>query len=576
MKAGARRLLALENGSLLGAGLVGVAVAGYLLRVVVWLCSEGSNDIRTWNLFAESVVEHGLARTYVLNSYFNHPPLMGLWGAAALKLSELSAVSFDRVFKLPSLIAELATGYLLYGAWRRRGEPLTALRALALYAASLCAILISAYHGNTDAIYFCFAFLAADLLERRSPFWSGFALGAAVNVKLIPVLIGLPLASRCRDRRELIRFVLGGLCAMTPFAVLLLVMSSAERRAFIQNVFLYRSLLEPWGAELVARVFVVASEKSVPALSLWIREAADSYSLSSGSILLVISAGIAAWQLWFARRKLDAYALTTLGFASFLMFGGGFGVQYLGCVIAPLLACTLTHGALVSAILGVTAFFIYFYFVVQWSPVYSEHYFIPPEFGALSVLCWLALASAALHLLRQTLPVVWPNEFLTPRAKRILRIAVPLVLLAVVGVFASLRVSAWVEARHDLAAGKPWRASSEWARCDPEQERCGNTSGTRIFFHTNEEQSPWVEFDLGKETAFSKVKVRNRTDCCEERAVPLALEISHDREKWTQIARKKNPFRSWTADVGHKRARYVRARLLGTAFFHLESVMVLE
>src|SRR5690606_23081591 len=106
----------------------------------------------------------------------------------------------------------------LLRVYRDRGSELLGSAAFAAYGLSLSCIVISAHHGNTDAIYFFLAFLAAYCMERRAPFWAGVALGAALNVKLIPVLLALPLASSCSNRRDFVRYVLGGSLGAIPFA----------------------------------------------------------------------------------------------------------------------------------------------------------------------------------------------------------------------------------------------------------------------------------------------------------------------------------------------------------------------
>jgi hypothetical protein len=127
----------------------------------------------------------------------------------------------------------------------------------------------------------------------------------------------------------------------------------------------------------------------------------------------------------------------------------------------------------------------------------------------------------------------------------------------------------------DLAAGKPWRASSTFAKCNPKERECGG-SRTVIFFCTQEELNPWMEIDLGKLQEFSRVEVQNRTDCCDERAVPLAIEVSEDAVKWREVARKTELFSLWKADFPKVRARYVRTRALARTFLHLERVSVRE
>lgn len=125
----------------------------------------------------------------------------------------------------------------------------------------------------------------------------------------------------------------------------------------------------------------------------------------------------------------------------------------------------------------------------------------------------------------------------------------------------------------DLAAGKPWRTSSKWIDCDPSVGRCG-PHVTRILFHTNEDDNPWFEIDLGTPTKFSSVTVVNRSDHMPEREVPLIIEVGDDRETWKEIARQDSMFTTWRAKVPETTARFVRFRVPRRTYFHLEAVRI--
>ena len=125
----------------------------------------------------------------------------------------------------------------------------------------------------------------------------------------------------------------------------------------------------------------------------------------------------------------------------------------------------------------------------------------------------------------------------------------------------------------DLAAGKPWRTSSKWIDCDPSVGRCG-PHVTRILFHTNEDDNPWFEIDLGTPTKFSSLTVVNRSDHMPERSVPLIVEVGDDREAWREIARQDALFTTWRAKVPETTARFVRFRVPRRTYFHLEAVRV--
>lgn len=125
----------------------------------------------------------------------------------------------------------------------------------------------------------------------------------------------------------------------------------------------------------------------------------------------------------------------------------------------------------------------------------------------------------------------------------------------------------------NLALGKPWRASSVWAECHPEIRSCGGLRSD-IFFHTKDDESPWVEFDLGTLTSISEVYVKNRSDSVPDRAVPLVIEVSDDGKSWREVARKNDTFRTWTASFAPVMTRYVRARVDRRSWLHLDRVEI--
>jgi hypothetical protein len=155
--------------------------------------------------------------------------------------------------------------------------------------------------------------------------------------------------------------------------------------------------------------------------------------------------------------------------------------------------------------------------------------------------------------------------------RRALRRWLPALLLAV-GVSLATALLLWANHR-DLAANRPWRASSAAPDCDLAFNTCLGQP-VDIFFHTMEEESPWVEIDLGKIRSFSRVVIRNRQDCCKDRAVPLAIEVSNDASSFAEAARRQDPFLEWDAKFGQVRARYVRARALRRTILHFDSMSV--
>jgi hypothetical protein len=125
----------------------------------------------------------------------------------------------------------------------------------------------------------------------------------------------------------------------------------------------------------------------------------------------------------------------------------------------------------------------------------------------------------------------------------------------------------------NLAVGKAWKTSSTALVCNPERHQCGGTR-TDIFFHTQNEPNPWIEFDLETPQSFSRLLVRNRLDMGLGRAVPLIVETSNDRQTWATVARRNESFTTWEPTFTPVNSRYLRLRVEKKTWFHLESVEI--
>ncbi|HVZ35260.1 MAG TPA: hypothetical protein VG963_22695 [Polyangiaceae bacterium] len=126
----------------------------------------------------------------------------------------------------------------------------------------------------------------------------------------------------------------------------------------------------------------------------------------------------------------------------------------------------------------------------------------------------------------------------------------------------------------DLAQGRPFRASSSDAS-HPITGTVRMMSPGRQLVSTADEASPWLEIDLGSVRQLGSVEVRNRSDCCGERAVPLAIESrGSESEPWTLAARRDRPFLAWMAELPDRPARYVRVRALRKTSLQLEGISI--
>ena len=139
-----------------------------------------------------------------------------------------------------------------------------------------------------------------------------------------------------------------------------------------------------------------------------------------------------------------------------------------------------------------------------------------------------------------------------------------------------------------LSAGRPAMQSSvsAWSKGkDAETDAAGAVSGlfTGAFqFHTDTEEAPWWQVDLGASARIGEVLLYNRLDNAAERARRLMISVSQDGQTWREAFRKDTdePFGGvdgfplrWTPEPPAE-GRFVRVSLIGRTCLHLDQVEV--
>lgn len=364
--------------------LLVLALAGVVARAIVIGISFGSNDMRTWDYFARFIDQYGLWEAYRRIPMFNHPPLMGLMAVALKNISEWSEIPFRVCWKVPPLVGDLFAMWLLWRHFAGRGA-LWAAAAVAMFSVNPVSIAVTAFHGNTDSLVGLFALYAAILHGRRQFVGAGFALAAAVNVKVIALIYVPGYLLLCAGPLLGLRFALGLALGSMPIALALLKVPAA----FAANVFAYNSQLYPWGVNAVAMYSYSGSRAVYSLLTVEYRAAGKLIIL----VLTLALACVAQIRRWTALR------LGAATMALFLFLAPGFGVQYLVWLVPLLAACSLRYSAFWGGLAGTFLLSTYQYYLVEEWPLRSRHFFriieplIAPEepMGMLGILAWIVL-----------------------------------------------------------------------------------------------------------------------------------------------------------------------------------------
>ena len=150
--------------------------------------------------------------------------------------------------------------------------------------------------------------------------------------------------------------------------------------------------------------------------------------------------------------------------------------------------------------------------------------------------------------------------------------AAAVVLLAVLGGLVLLIVTG-ESAPTNFAEDAVVSASSRDPTYGRPPEAVVDGDRTGFGFHTRKEQNPWLLVNLQRPVRATQIVVYNRTDCCQERSVPLTVLTSLDGKQFTRLATRKEPFDVWQIPV-NRELQYVRFRADAATVFHLAEIEV--
>jgi hypothetical protein len=151
---------------------------------------------------------------------------------------------------------------------------------------------------------------------------------------------------------------------------------------------------------------------------------------------------------------------------------------------------------------------------------------------------------------------------------------VALLLFVVFGVF---KVNSMMLDARDVARGKPWRTSSLYTAttsCPSPRQQCAESPF--FFFHTLDDDRPWLEIDLETKQRIVGAIIENREDCCADRAVPLVIQVSTDHKNWKDVARRTEIFGTWSPSFTPVTARWVRIMVMKKTSLHLHRASILR
>jgi hypothetical protein len=374
--------------------LVAAMAVAALLKTALILTTHGTIDAAMWDCAARQIRSQGGESVYRARvplfrdgkyqhaELFNHPPFMvhalGFLGW----VEETAGIRPSTAVRIADTVADAGSVALAASMLPSPGLIVAALAPLQ--------ILISGFHSNTDPAFMFFVVLSVYFAQvRRSARLSGIAMGAALCIKVVPLIV-LPVMllwfGRWRER-AVFSAAAGALWLAASLPWLLMV---PEQIA--QNVFGYKSWYGWWGVS-----YFLTTLGSSTAGNLF-----EQY----GRFLSLCAVAASAAAIHWLRPETSLFVRCGFAFFAFLLVTPGFGVQYLTWLTPWLAAIGWRLGVLHALAAGGFAALLY----IDWTPGRVRSFidailmgrtsgFVP----VLNVLTWITVALVVWAFSRQLL-----------------------------------------------------------------------------------------------------------------------------------------------------------------------------
>jgi hypothetical protein len=327
-----------------------LATAALAAKLYCAATTIGTTDVVLFYDFSRMIGEHGLLAMYRATPLFNHTPLVGWFSEAAYALSGGEKPFFVFYLRLPAIFADFFAVIALLWLREKTGRP--AWWAMALYAASPVAFMISGYHGNVDSVMALGILLAAMACATGCPALCGLYLGLACNVKVIPLLLAPAFFFLWWQRGQAWRFAGPAvLVVLLGWAYPLCTMPVI----FLKNVVGYGSVWGVWGVTYALRLTHHPALREIA----FTQTTSAQVTIMTGLKLVIIVTALTLARRWRKAEGLSIFQTLALTWAVFFVFAPGFGVQYLAWLAPCFLVASERWYAALTATSSVALFAFY-------------------------------------------------------------------------------------------------------------------------------------------------------------------------------------------------------------------------
>ena len=364
------------------------AICAFAIKIALANFTYGTNDVTTWTEDLAVIRHDGVRMLYLSGvqsvshdgvryplQVFSHPPSMvhvlQFWGALA-QATHLPLQFWMRFTCALCDLAGLPILLWLVSCSKIAGNARLKVLLLTLACCNPLSIMISGFHGNTDPIMVFFLLLSVYCIEKKkAPLMAGIAMGLALAIKVVPVILAPAIFFYLRRWSDRIWF----------FAAVLLVFLGAG-----------------WPYTFQFPAIILASISRYSSLpGIW---SILGVNPALNKIVLLTAITVLSYWLNRDRARLPLFAQFGLLFALFLFFGPGFAIQYLAWMTPWVVYLGLTASSVFYLASSVYLFAAY----TTWSGGLPWYFADSKPMGAsgilLALICWYVIGTTLLLFFR--------------------------------------------------------------------------------------------------------------------------------------------------------------------------------
>jgi Gpi18-like mannosyltransferase len=283
---------------------------GLLLRVAAATLVDGQNDINVFKGWASAAANNFL-QIYDGGWSIGYPPLYIYVLYLVGKIAAIPALStyYMILLKLPSIMADIATAYLIYRLARKYLSQETSTLLSAFYAFNPAIFINSTFWGQVDSIFTLIIIAAVSLLAEKRTYSAAALFAAAVMMKPQGLIFLPVLFFELTRQKSLMSFMKAAAAALTTTMVIILPFSYNKGVLWIYEHFSKTTSENSYASVNAFNVFSLFNKNGV-------EDSAVLFGLSyyNWGMIFIVAVTIFMWFLYIRgqRREFAPFAALLL------------------------------------------------------------------------------------------------------------------------------------------------------------------------------------------------------------------------------------------------------------------------